>query len=151
MPSYETDDLAELARKKLDCLTRLRDMGRKQFELVRSGDMGELLDVLAAKQRVLWQLQRVERAMDRFRDQDPDQRQWRSCEQRTLCRVILDQCERLLGEIMSEEKQSEQELLRRRDQAAACLQGSHLAGRARGAYLAEASSSEPQLDLSTGD
>jgi hypothetical protein len=151
MSAHETDILARLAREKLACLTRLRDMGQKQFVLVRAGDMAELLDVLAAKQRVLWQLQRVERAMDPFRGQDPDQRRWRSSEERMQCGAILDQCERLLREIVTEERQSEHELLRRRDQAAAHLQGTHLASRARGAYLAEAPSGESQLDLSTGD
>ena len=147
MTAFETDALAELIRSKRACLVELREMGRRQLELIRRGDMTALLDVLAAKQRWLMKLQQIERALDPFRDQDPDRRRWRTPEDRSLCAEQLQECESLLSEIVRQEKCSEGALTRRRDEAAARLQEAHLAGQARGAYTAEPQSQMNQLDL----
>ncbi|MBN2477090.1 MAG: hypothetical protein JXB62_20955 [Pirellulales bacterium] len=143
----ETDALAELIAKKHACLVQLRDMGRRQLELIDAGDMTALLDVLAVKQRSLWKLQQAERALDPFRDQDPERRHWRTPEDRRRCAEQLRECEALLSEIVSQEKCSEGVLMRRRDEAATRLQGAHLAGQARGAYTAHRLGKASQLDL----
>jgi hypothetical protein len=39
MPKLETDVLAELIGVKRACLLRLREMGRRQLELIDGGDM----------------------------------------------------------------------------------------------------------------
>jgi len=137
MTAHETDLLAELIGRKVDCLARLRDMGEKQLELVRADRITELLQVLGAKQRVLIELQRIERELTPFRDQAPDKRRWRTSEMRRECAQQLEECERLLGTIVAQEKESERELVRRRDDLAAQLQGIHLASQARGAYTAQ--------------
>lgn len=152
MTGFETDLLSELIHEKHDCLTQLRDMGRKQLELVRDGSMTDLLDVLSAKQRVLLELQRIESQLEPFRNQDPDQRQWRSRDARERCAQELTQCQLLFGEILAQEKQSEQELTRRRDETAVQLQGVHRANQARGAYtMAVESGGYSQLDVSSDD
>jgi len=147
MPALDTDLLAELIRDKRECLLQLRDMGRRQLELIDEANMTALLDVLMAKQRPLQELQQIERALDPFRDQDPDQRRWRTGEDRRLCTEQLQQCERLLAEIISQEKCSEGALLRRRDEAASRLQSAQLAGQARQAYTAEPHRQTEQIDL----
>jgi hypothetical protein len=53
MTAFPTDRLAELARKKLECLLELHKMGEKQLELVREDRITDLLDLLSAKQRLL--------------------------------------------------------------------------------------------------
>lgn len=146
---FETDTLAGLIQRKRDCLQSLYEMGKRQMEFVADGEMARLLDVLAAKQRVLNDLQRVERALDPFRDQDPETRVWRSTEARADCAKLLDECERLLRETVEQERQSEAALTVRRDEAAVRLHGAHAAGRARGAYSNQESSSISQLDLSS--
>ncbi len=98
--------------------------------------MTELLDVLSAKQQMIVELQRIERGLDPFRTQDPEQRSWRSPDERTRCAEQLNRCEALLAEIVRQEKHSERDLIRRRDEAAARLEGVHAASQARGAYLA---------------
>ncbi len=145
----ETDKLAGLIQRKRDCLLSLHEMGKRQMEFVADGEMARLLDVLAAKQRVLNDLQRVERALDPFRDQDPETRLWRSAEARADCARLLDECERLLRETVEQERQSEAALTVRRDEAAVKLHGAHAAGRARGAYSNQGNSSISQLDLSS--
>jgi hypothetical protein len=136
MPDLDTDVLSELIRVKRECLLRLHDLGHRQRAVIEDGDMTALLDLLAAKQKPIAQLQRLERALDPFRRQDPDCRVWRSPKDRSRCAESLQQCETLLAEVMNEEKYCEQALLRRRDEAARQLQGAHLAGQARQAYQA---------------
>jgi hypothetical protein len=149
MAVYETDLLSRLIHQKLDCLTRLRDMGRKQLDLVREGSITELLDVLSVKQRVLLELQGIEKSLGPFRHQDPEQRRWRTPDARQRCAQDLRQCELLLGEIMAQEKQSENDLIRRRDETALQLQGVHRAAQARGAYVTMDRGTHNELDLSS--
>jgi hypothetical protein len=150
MPPFDTDTLAGLIRSKRDCLVQLRDMGRRQLELIEEGNMTALLDVLTAKQGVLTKLHGIERELDPFRGQSPEQRRWRTAEDRLSCIEQRRECERLLAEIISQEKCSEGALLRRRDEAANRLQSAQLAGQAREAYTAQPLSPVKQIDLSSG-
>ncbi len=143
------DTLAELIHARCECLTHLRDLGRKQFELIDTGEMTALLDLLAVKQRSLVQLQQIERSLDPFRDQDASQRRWRDESDRRTCAEQLQQCEVLLGEIITQEKCSEETLRRRRDETAKRLHGVHLSGRARGAYTASTPREINQLDITS--
>ncbi|MHC4400130.1 MAG: hypothetical protein ACYTG0_10665 [Planctomycetota bacterium] len=149
MTTLETDSLAELIRRKLDCLAQVLELGRKQLALVEADRMSELLDVLAAKQRLLVELERIEKGLEPFRGQDPEVRPWRTPEARRACANQLRQCEALLGEIVRQERQSERELIRRRDEVAAQLQEAHRASQARGAYTAQAQPELSRLDLAS--
>jgi hypothetical protein len=147
MLELETDLLAALIERKRACLGRMRELGERQLALVRAGEMAALLDVLAAKQRLIGELQQIERALDPFRNQDPDARRWRTHEDRRRCAERLAECESLLAEIVRREKQGERELTRRRDDTAQQLQGTHVAAQARGAYVSALPRNSSQLDL----
>ena len=147
MSASQTDVLAELVRSKLACLEQLRELGQRQYDLIERDDMTSLMDVLARKQRTLMKLQQLERGLNPFRDEDPQQRRWPTPQQRQTCSGQLDRCEALLDEIVRQEKRSERELVRRRDRVAVQLQGAHLACQARGAYTAESTHNVNQLDL----
>lgn len=149
MIELETDKIAALVCQKRELLLRLREMGRRQLALAGDGPMGQLLDVLAAKQRLLDVLERVERALDPFRGQDPGARRWRSAEARAACAGMLDECARLLRETVEQERESEAALTVRRDEAAERLQSAHLAGQARGAYTSGGAGPIGQLDLTS--
>lgn len=140
--------LADLIHRKHRCLVQLRDLGERQLALVRAGTMTDLLDVLAVKQRMLAQLERIEGELAPFRGEDPEKRAWRSEEARRRCAEELAGCEAVLAQIVEQEKQSERELVFRRDQAARQLQGTHVAQRAREAYLAPQAGAN-RLDLSS--
>jgi len=147
MAVLDTDILVQLIRAKYAYLTQLRDMGRRQLELVDAANMTGLLDVLSAKQRPLAELQRIERALDPYRAQDPEGRRWQSAQQRAGCAEQLHSCDALLVEIIDQEKRSEETLVRRRDETAVKLQSMHVAGQARGAYAAAGHADFSQLDL----
>jgi hypothetical protein len=134
MPTADTHHLADLIRRKHDVLAKLHELGRSQLAFVDGGELTELLVVLSGKQQLLEHLQSIERQLDPFRDQDPDSRRWASIEDRRRSAEMIDKCETLLAEIVEQERRSEAVLCLRRDEAAARLQGVHLAGRARGAY-----------------
>ena len=144
-----TERLAELVRAKHDCLTRLYGLGKRQLIIIGEGDISLLLNLLSAKQSLLADLQTIERALDPFRQQNPDERRWANPADRQRSSQMLEQCEALLKEILSQEKQSENQLCQRRDEAAARLQGSHLAFQARGAYHSDPGIRFGQLDLTT--
>jgi hypothetical protein len=130
----DTDILAELIDAKRDILEQVLSLVARQIEQVAAGDMDALMNVLAAKERLLSALQPVETALVPFRSQDPDGRMWRSSADRQRCRESAERCTALLSEILEQEKQTELSMTKRRDDAAEQLQGTHAARRARQAY-----------------
>ena len=162
MASFETDLLAELIERRHRCVVELHRLGIEQEQLIQAGDMGRLLQSLSVKQKQLAQLQQIQHELRPFHNQDPDARRWRSQQIRRRCAALLAESESLLAEIVEREKQNEQQLCRRRDQAAARLEGFHTASQARGAYAAHAGRTtvrrplggdapSPRLDLSAED
>ncbi len=143
--SLATETLAKLVRAKRSCLTQLREAGRRQLELINSGEMAALLDLLATKQRMLQQLQRIEQALDPFRQEEPDQRVWRTPQDRQRCAEEITQCDALLAEVLALEKTSEAALVRQRAETAARLEGIRAAAEAWRAYAAPAGQELNQL------
>jgi hypothetical protein len=155
MTNLSTDILIQLVRARHTCLVQLRDLGRRQLELIDQGNVSALLDVLSVKQKPLSDIQRIEKALDPYRGQDPEQRSWRSPQDRAACAGLVQQCEILLKEIVVQEKQCEEIMVRKRDAAASRLQQFRSAGRAQGAYAATtrstgcADAGASQIDLSS--
>lgn len=135
---YLTDRLAKLVEAKLSCLTQLRDLSSKQLDLIRRSEMSVLMNVLAAKQRTLTTLQRLEAAIDPYRDENPEERPWRTPELRSRCSENNTRCDTLLQEIVKIEKESEATLVSRQAEVSHALQGMHAASEARGAYADDA-------------
>ena len=145
----ETDRLAALVVQKHRFLTQLHDLGRLQLELVDAQLMGDLLRVLSAKQRLLGGLTDVERQLDAFLDQPAESRTWRSEDERRRCAAFAEDCRRLLSEIMTQEKASEEKMIRYRDQTSEQLHATDTARTARGAYADLGPATYGQLDLVT--
>lgn len=146
--AFDTDRLAELAGRRHDCLSQLHALSRRQLELIDQEDMTQLLGVLAAKQRVLGELHEVERGLDPFRGQNPDERRWRTPEARRQCADTIAKSEALFAEIIEREREGEEQMRRRRDQSAVRLQTARAATQARTAYASGAARAG-RLDVST--
>lgn len=144
----DSQQLADAMARKAQLLELLRRLGGAQLSLVGDGDMSRLMQVLASKDSLLQQLQLVERELDPFREEDPEQRRWASPELRQKCRQDADRCAVLLAEIVAVEKQSEAEMTRRRDATAAQLQSMHGAHEAQGAYISAPVALTESFDLS---
>jgi hypothetical protein len=149
MPRLETDLLAELITRKHVVLSQLHQLSQRQLDIVATGDMTQLLAILAAKQKLLNALQEVERKLDPFRAQNPEGRNWRSPELRQKIRRTAEASEALLKQIMELEQQSESQLVSRRDTTAQRLQGTHGAWQASQAYAGCQQPRQGQLDLSS--
>ena len=149
MNELDTDRLVELIERKHNCLSELHEIGRRQLQLVRGGEMTTLLDLLAVKQRLIERLQIIERDLNPFRAQPPESRQWRSEKHRQRCAQQIQSCESLFAQIIEQEKTGESELIQRRDEVALRLDGAHQAWRARGAYTAKAPQRSGKLDLAS--
>jgi hypothetical protein len=106
------------------------------------------MDVLAVKQRLLRNLEQIERSLDPFRSAEPNERRWATPADRERCAGELEDCRRLLDQIVVEERHSETELSRRRDLAGERLQGTHRAHDAHNAYTAGDGRDLSQMDLS---
>jgi hypothetical protein len=149
MSASETELLSELIGRRHACLRTLRELARQQLELIQAGELAHLLTLLGGKQRVLTDLQTTERALDPFRQQDPERRAWKSNDARQACARLAADCDSLLAEIVTEERQAEAEMARRRDETVQSLERSQASGAARGAYEAYAGAASGNLDLSS--
>jgi flagellar biosynthesis/type III secretory pathway chaperone len=132
-----TDQLAELIRQKHLVLSQLRDIGRRQADLVSSGEIGALLKLLAGKQQLIAGLQELERDLKPYYAQHPDTRVWRSTADRTRCAQMADECNKLLEEIVELEKRGAEQMDIRRNEVAEQLQQVHAASHVRSAYQAQ--------------
>jgi hypothetical protein len=82
-------------------------------------------------------LQKVERDLVPFHDDDPDQRIWPSAAERQRCAQQAAECNELLAEIVELERASAERLTVRRNDVAAQLRQVYTAGQARSAYEAQ--------------
>jgi hypothetical protein len=134
MDRLDTDALAELVARKLRVVTQLRELTVRQPSLVEAGEMKSLLRVLASKQKLLEEVQRLDGRLEPFRRQDPEQRVWRSPDDRRRCREEAEQCHRLVEEIKVLESRDKDQLVRQRDSVSRELEQAHAAAAARTAY-----------------
>lgn len=145
-----TDLLAELIAHKHRVLSALRDLGRRQAELIACSQLDLLLKLLSSKQRLLDELLSIDGRLAQFRNEDPETRRWRSRTDRTRCSELAVACERLLCQIVQQEQSSEQAMIKRRDDTAARIDDSHAAARVHGAYFSANQIAAASLDISSG-
>lgn len=129
-----TEQLANHLRGKRQVLEQLHQVGLRQGELIESGDVGSLLKLLAAKQRLLAALQAVEKRIVPYRDQDPEARAWPSADARAACAADAEACRQLLAGVVEMERSHERAMTERRDRVAQRLKRAHTAHGASGAY-----------------
>lgn len=129
--------LADLVHRKHEVLTQLCAIGRRQQEIVESGETTTLLELLAGKQRMITLLQQLEQSLTPFHGENPDARIWPSPAHRELCARRAADCNRLLAEVVELERRSADRLTVRRNDVAAQLRQAHTASQARSAYQAQ--------------
>ena len=146
MNNLDTRILAGLMVRRVECLAQILRTGPAAVGADRRRRFDAAVASALAKQRLLDALQNIERALDPFRDQPPEDRHWASPAARATCAAQAAQCERLLGEIIQQERLSETQLTQHRDEAADRLTAVNLASEAHGAYTAP-DENWGQLDL----
>ncbi|MCH2115166.1 MAG: hypothetical protein MK171_09700 [Pirellulales bacterium] len=126
--------MTALIAKRLSCLTKLRDLGCKQSDLVTAGAISDLLRLIAAKNQLFVMLQAVEQQLTPYHADEPENRQWESSEQRTHCATQVSASTQLLEEVMQLERDNEKKMVRRRDALAGQFQAAHATSAAHTAY-----------------
>jgi flagellar biosynthesis/type III secretory pathway chaperone len=129
--------LADLIQRKHDVLVRLCDIGRQQSETVDRGETTMLLQLLAAKQVLITELQQVERELAPFHSENPESRVWPTPTARAQCAQQAAECNQLLQVILEIEKSCADRMTVRRNEVAAQLRHVYAAGQARDAYTAQ--------------
>jgi hypothetical protein len=142
-----TDRLSQLITAKHEVLTQLRALADRQLAALAADDIDRLLSILAQKQKLLNQLQGLERLIDPFRQQDPETRRWSSPEARRECQVIADRASLLLTEVIALEQQAGAAAVQTRDLTASQLAEVTGAMAARQAYVASPAAAHGGLDL----
>lgn len=132
-----TELLAELIRKKHQVLMQLREIGRRQTDLVTGGEIAALLTLLGGKQQLIAGLQALEAQLKPYYAQNPDTRTWRSPADRALCAQLANECNVLLEEVVSLEKSSAEKMNVRKSEVAEQLNQAHAASHVRSAYQAQ--------------
>jgi len=130
-----TARLAELIDARLACIRNVNALSRKQLELIKNKEMVDLTALLERKQKTFKLLEQVERALDPFRDEEPEDRVWESQQLREETAAKISECEELLRETFERDKESEEMLSESRDEAAQKLRGLAAAGPAKNAYI----------------
>lgn len=146
-PFEHTERLAKLIVIKHDLLKQLHALAQRQVEVIASDEVDRLMTLLAEKQVLLNQLQRVEATLNPFRSENADARRWRSPEDRRRCQLVADRANALLAELMQLEKQAEGALVVSRDNTSRELQASTSAFAARQAYVGQPAAPHQSLDL----
>lgn len=144
-----TDQLAALVGHKLRLLERLLELSHRQQSLLGEEDLDGLLSLLSAKQRLIDALQKIERALDPFRQQAPEERQWRSAEERAACRQQAERCQVLTAKLLEDERRTTEEMEQRKKRTEGLLQGFDSAAKAQSAYLSAGSLPAHRLDLTS--
>lgn len=134
MSRLATDNLAELICKKHQLLVQLREVGCKQGALVERGNSQSLLQLLSAKQHLINGLQLVERHLRPYHAEDPNDRLWRSQEDRQRCADLSDECRLLLAEVVEMERDQERRIQEHRNALAGQLQQAGKAQKVVDAY-----------------
>jgi hypothetical protein len=144
-----TERLAHLVHQKSILVRELHKLVTKQQEMIRHQEV-DLIPLLAVKQRVLETLNEIDRAMDPFRQQDPDGRNWKSNETRVACREEADHCEALFRQVLVVENDCTMALQQQQQKTKEQLQGAVAAGQVNRAYQQTQANVTPQryrLDL----
>jgi hypothetical protein len=132
-----TEQLAALIAQKHEVLVQLRAVGVRQSGLVASGEVAGLLKLLAAKQHLITGLQELERELKPYYVGDPDQRVWRSPNERARCAKQASECNELLKQIVRLEKLGAEKMHERKNEVAEQLNQVHAAAHVRNAYQAQ--------------
>jgi len=127
--------LAELIDAKLAVLVELQFLSGRQAAAIDDSDLSALLQILAGKQQLVTQLQRIDSQIAAFQEHDAPSHDWPSPEARQRCREQAARCETLLREILLAERQAEEQMVLRRGAAAERLATVNQAAQAQLAYV----------------
>jgi uncharacterized short protein YbdD (DUF466 family) len=124
----------QLIREKREWLIRVHEFSQRQLQYVGEENLGALLELLAAKQRLLIEIESVDKQLTQYRAEDPEQRVWSSPEMRQQCRETVMQCDKLIREILETDEFAERQLTEKKEAAGRQLKQLDHSMRVQNAY-----------------
>lgn len=117
MLTIDVRELLELFGQEQACYTALTDLSRRQKDVIESGEIDILLEILAQKQDVLERVGAIERQLSPYKGQWPLLRTQFDENDRQVLDMALATVEELLAALIAMERESEQLLGQKRDQS----------------------------------
>jgi len=118
----DSEHLFQLVGQKLERLEQLHSYSGNQMPYVETEDMGAILEILAAKQRLLIEIEGIDRQIAGFHVDDPEERVWPTQEMREQCREKISQCDRLVRETLENDQIATERLTEKMSSAKQQLQ-----------------------------
>lgn len=131
--TIHTDFLATF-RERRDSFAELLDLSQEQLQLIESDDYAQLLAILGRKQRILGRLEEIHRLHPRLAAEWKQYRDRLAPAARAECDRCLAETERLLEQLMTQEREGTDRIAERRQQTRTELQSVTEGARAHQAY-----------------
>lgn len=137
-----TKKLQELGNLKLHLLRSARELSIQQVEVMQSDDVATLLTVLSRKSEILDTLKTLQKELDPYRNQQPEDRRWDSAEGQAACRTTFEEIDRLLEELSQMDNQALDQMTQQRDAMASQIAQFATAEAVQNAYASSFLSSD---------
>lgn len=115
MSALSADEFLQVFQTRRERCRKLLELSRRQRELIDVSDYTRLLTVLGQKQRILTQLDESSQALPNLWAEWHSHRDALPGSTRDDCNHVLAETETILAELVEEEGQSTDELVKRRD------------------------------------
>jgi len=150
----DSEHLFQLVGQKLELLQRLHACSGNQIQYVETEDMGAILEILAAKQRLLLEMEGLDRQIAVYHVEYPEERVWPTDEMREQCREKISQCDRLVREMLEYDQIAAERLAEKKSTAKQQLQQFVHTAHVQGVYQRQKTRSgltaRPGVDLGAG-
>jgi len=111
-----TIHLASLLSKRLLYIKQLATLARRQYEVIQENDITKLLEVLARKEYMLYEIGLIETELSPYKNEDPDARVWNSEEDRLHAAGVIEQTKQIMAYIREMEQVCHEEAVRQKEQ-----------------------------------
>ena len=130
----DSEHLFQLVGQKLERLELLHAYSGNQMQYVESEDMSAILEILAAKQRLLIEIEGIDRQITGYHVDDPEERVWPTQDMRVQCREKISQSDRLVREMLEYDRIATERLTEKKSVAKQQLQQFVDTAHAQGVY-----------------
>ena len=150
----DSEHLFQLVGQKLERLEQLHAWSGNQMQYVETEDMGAILEILAARQRLLIEIEGIDRQIAGYHVDDPEERVWPTRKMREQCRERISQCDRLVRETLEHDRIAAERLTEKKSAAKQQLQQfvdtTHVQGVYRQQKTRTVTTARPCVDLGSG-
>jgi hypothetical protein len=124
----------ELILSEEELLKRLLLVSQRQLDIVDMGNAGVLVQFLVQRERLWNEFEQLEQQLAPHKRIPPEEREWKSNEERQLTELAVNRCKTLLEKIMANDEISLEKAAAQKDKAEKDLRRVQLAATVAPAY-----------------